>query len=67
VARRKLVALLLAAGSLLGVGVYAKRGHRRERVDLYFTDGSMMTIAGDSPNATRLLPLTRDAIRAVQT
>ena len=64
--RRRLFALLLGAGSLLGVGLYAKRGHRRERVDLYFADGSMISIAGGSPNAARLLPLTRDALRAVR-
>jgi hypothetical protein len=35
----------------------------RDRVDLYFADGSMISIAGDSPEASRLIPLARDAIR----
>jgi len=66
VGRRRLFALVLAAGSLLGVGLYAKRGRKREQVDLYFTDGSMVSIAGDSPEGARLLPLARDALRAVK-
>ncbi len=57
---------MLAAGSLLGVGLYAKRGRKREQVDLYFKDGSMVSIAGDSPEGARLLPLARDALRAVK-
>jgi hypothetical protein len=56
----------LAAGSLLGIGLYAKRGRRRERVDLYFADGSMVSVTGDSPHAARLLPLARDAVRAAR-
>jgi hypothetical protein len=64
VARRKLIALLFAAGSLLGIGLYARRGRKQERVDLYFADGSMVSVEGDSPKATRLMPLAREAIRA---
>jgi len=66
VGRRRLLALLLAAGSMLGVGLYARRGRRAERVDLYFADGSMISVEGDSPQAARLLPLARDAIRAAR-
>jgi hypothetical protein len=63
VARRRLFALLLAAGSLLGIGLYARRGRRQERVDLYFADGSMISLEGDSPQAARLVPLAREALR----
>ena len=62
-ARRRLFALLLAAGSLLGIGLYARRGRRQERVDLYFADGSMISLEGDSPQAARLVPLAREALR----
>jgi hypothetical protein len=66
VGRRRLLALVLAAGSVLGVGLYARRGHRTERVDLYFADGSMVSFEDDSPQAARLMPLARDAIRAAR-
>jgi len=66
VARCRLVALLLAAGGLLGIGLYANRGRKRERLDLYFADGSMVSLAGDSPEAERLIPLARDAIRSAR-
>ena len=56
--------MLFAAGSLLGVGLYARRGRTRERVDLYFADGSMVSLDGGSPEAARLLPLAHDALRA---
>ena len=65
-ARRRLLAIGLAAGSLLGIGLYAKRGRRRERVDLYFADGSMVSVAGDSPEAIRLIPLARNAVRTAR-
>jgi hypothetical protein len=66
VARRKLFALGLAAGSLLGIGLYARRGRGRDRVDLYFADGSMISIDPSMPEAARLLPLARDAVRAAR-
>jgi hypothetical protein len=66
VGRRRIVALLLAAGSLLGVGLYAQRTRKRERIDLYFADGSMVSIVGDSPHAARLIPLARDAVRTAR-
>ena len=65
-ARRRLFALLLAVSSLLGIGLYARRGRRRDRVDLYFADGSMVTLEGDSPQAARLIPPAREAIRAAR-
>ena len=65
-ARRRLFALLFAAGSLLGIGLYARRGRKQERVDLYFGDGSMVSVEGDSPQATRLMPLARQAVRVAR-
>ena len=65
-ARRRLFALLLAAGSLLGLGLYARRDRAQERIDLYFADGSMVSLAEDSPDAARLLPLAREAMRAAR-
>jgi hypothetical protein len=66
VARRRLFALLLAVSSLLGIGLYARRGRRQDRVDLYFADGSMVSLEGDSPQAARLIPPAREAIRAAR-
>jgi hypothetical protein len=53
-------------GSLLGIGLYARRGRRQDRVDLYFADGSMVSLESDSAQAARLIPLARDAIRAAR-
>ena len=64
--RRRVVALLLAAGSLLGVGLYAKRGRRRERIDLYFADGSMVSVPSEAPEAAPLLGYARDALKAAR-
>ena len=44
--RRRLIALGFAVGSLLGIGLYARRGRQgRERIDLYFADGSLVSLA----------------------
>jgi hypothetical protein len=63
VGRRRLLALLLGVGSLLGIGLYARRGRAHERVDLYFGDGSMVSLDGASAEAASLLSLARDALR----
>jgi hypothetical protein len=63
---RKLVALAaLVGGWLVGIALYRRAlPRRRERVDLYFDDGSMQSLGEGTPEAGRLLPLARDALRA---
>jgi hypothetical protein len=62
--RRKLLGLLgFAAGLFAGSVVYRRAfGRRRDRVDVYFDDGSMITYAEGSPEADRLLAVARDAL-----
>ena len=67
-ARRRLLGLLgfgtgLAAGSVLYRRSY---GRRRERVDIYFDDGSMVSFAEGSAEAERLLQVARDVVAAVR-
>jgi hypothetical protein len=58
------LALGLAAGSLLGIGLYARRGRSSERVDLYRADGSVTSLEG--AEAAPLLVHARDALRAAR-
>jgi hypothetical protein len=58
--RRVLGALALAGSVLVGLALSRRgRGGARERVDLYFGDGSMVSFASTTPEAARLLPLAR--------
>ena len=41
-------------------------GRPRERVDLYYEDGSLTSLEEGSDGATRLLPLAHDALRAAR-
>jgi hypothetical protein len=44
-----------------------RRGRRRrERIDLYFGDGSMVSLAGDSAEAQLLIPHAREALRTAR-
>jgi hypothetical protein len=55
--------MLLAAGSVAGSVLYRRRAaRRRERVDLYADDGSMISVGEGTADATRLLPLARDLL-----
>src|SRR5438445_453215 len=50
--RSLLTGVLLGAGSVLGTVLVRRRAaRRRERVDLYFDDGSMVSLTGTSPEA----------------
>lgn len=60
--RRRLLALTLAAASLAGLA-WTRGRKDRQRVDLYFADGSMVSLDGNSPEAALLLPLAREALR----
>ena len=42
-------------------------GSGSERADLYFEDGSMLSLTNGSPGAERLLPLAREVIRTART
>jgi hypothetical protein len=66
--RRRVVLLAgLAIGALAAIGWARRTGAgRRERVDLYYADGSMVSLGDGSPDAERLLTLGRDALRAAQ-
>ena len=56
--RRKFVAGLALAGSIAGAIVFRRWARRRERIDVYFEDGSMISL-GDDAAAAGILPLAR--------
>ena len=58
--RRLLALLLLVVGPLLYLA--RRRTTPRERVHLYYDDGSMVTLERDTPQAERLLELARAAL-----
>jgi hypothetical protein len=55
---RRLVALLFLIGGPL-LFLARRRDARRERVQLYFDDGSMLTLEHGGPEAERLLGIAR--------
>jgi hypothetical protein len=61
--RSFLTGFALAAGSAVGTVLYRRRAaRRRERVDLYFGDGSMVSLVEGSPGADRLLAHARELL-----
>ncbi len=61
--RSFLTGLLLAAGSAAGTVLYRRRAARcRERVELYFGDGSMVSLTEGSAEADRLLGHARELL-----
>ena len=62
-ARNRLVALLVAVGSLLGTVVLRRRRTRHQtRVDLYFEDGSMLSLGEESPERVAIVPAAREIL-----
>ena len=56
-----------ASGALAGTLAYRRVfGGGRERIDVYFDDGSFVTFAGRSPEAAKLLPLAQRVVAAVR-
>jgi hypothetical protein len=63
--RKVVTGMLLAAGSLAGSVLVRRRAARkRERVDLYAEDGSMLSLADGTPDAERLLATAHDLLSA---
>jgi hypothetical protein len=56
-----------ASGAVAGTVVYRRLfGGGRERIDVYFDDGSFVTFAGRSAGAARLLPLAERVLKAAR-
>ena len=66
--KRKVIGLLgFGTGIFAGSVLYRRAtGRRRERVDVYFDDGSMISFVDGSPEAETLLAAARDALGAVR-
>lgn len=63
--KRRLVALVaLLGGALAAIHLFKRLGgdHRRNRVDLYYEDGSLVSLS--EAEAAPLLERARDALRA---
>jgi hypothetical protein len=61
--RRSAAAIVgVATGMLLGAAFIRRRAVNAERADLYFEDGSMLSLSNGSPGADRLIPLARQVI-----
>ena len=60
-------AIALAAASAGAAAASRRiRAHRRARVDLYFADGSMISLAEGRPEADRLAELAREVVSAAR-
>ena len=65
--RRVVTGIVLVAGSLAGAVAFRRRSaRRRDRVDVYFEDGSMISLGDGSPEASTVLPLARRALDTVR-
>ena len=61
--KRVLKPLAAAAAALVFVAVvFRRRRGRRQRVDIYFSDGSMVSLPEDAPEARRLLPFAHELL-----
>ena len=66
--RRSVAAVVgVVGGMLAGAAFIRRQAAQRERADLYFEDGSMLSLSNGSPGADRLLPLARELIRQTRT
>ena len=62
---RKLTAgALLVVGSVGGARILRRRAARRLRLDVYYEDGAMLSLAGATPEAEPVLARAREALQA---
>ena len=57
--RRRAQAGLVLAASLAAAILLRRRARRRDRVEVYFEDGSTVSLDDGSPEASTVLPLAR--------
>ena len=56
----------VGGGIAAGAAYESWRSKRRDRLDVYFDDGSFVTYVDGSSEAEQLLPLAREVLAAVQ-
>ena len=65
--RSFLTGVLLAIASAVGALLFRRRAaRRRERVELYFGDGTMVSLTDGSPGADRLLAHARELLASAR-
>jgi hypothetical protein len=65
--RRAVAVAAAAAGTAAGAVLLRRRaGRRRERAELYFADGSLVTLTQGSQDADRLLAQARELLAAAR-
>jgi hypothetical protein len=65
--RSVLTGAFLTAGSVVGSVLLRRRAaRRRERVDLYYEDGSMVSLPEGAPEAARLLARAHELLAAAR-
>lgn len=65
--KRRLAAIVVAIGSLVGAAaLWRRRSGSKDRVDVYFADGSMVTFGEGSDEAARLLPIARRVLATIR-
>jgi hypothetical protein len=58
---------VVAVGSAAGLALWRRSSSKgRERVELYFSDGSMVSFPEDSTEAARLIPLARQILTSAR-
>jgi hypothetical protein len=57
--RHRLLAGVALAASLAAAVLFRRRSRRRDRVEVYFDDGSTVSLDDGSPEASTVLPLAR--------
>jgi hypothetical protein len=62
-----LTGVVIGAAALAGALVWRRRSRRHDHVDLYYADGSMVSLEQGSPDADTLLPLAHDVVAAART
>ena len=66
-ARGKVVTgAVIGAAALAGALMWRRRSRKQDHIDLYFADGSMVSLEPGSVDAERLMPLARDVVAAAR-
>jgi hypothetical protein len=63
---RRALALGAAVGSAAGAVLLRRRARSRDRLELYFDDGSLVTLAHGTPEAEPLLLHARELLAAAR-